>query len=79
MASVAVNNGSFMSPVATADFPVSLNANTGGLLSRAYNGVSSFNLFVSLLLILIAYDQCECVMREEQKLVLFSQIQIVVD
>ena len=59
MAAAAVNNASFTSPVANADYSASLDAVTGGLLSRVYDGMSGFNLFLSLLLILVAYDQCE--------------------
>lgn len=79
MASIAINNASFTSPAANADYSASLSAVTGGLLSRVYDGMSGFNLFVSLLLILIAYDQCECSIREEQRPVSLQRIQIVVD
>ena len=54
MASVV--NGSFASPLANADFPV---ASDGGLLSRALNGSSGLSLFITFLLMLVAYDQCE--------------------
>lgn len=52
----SVINGSFASPLANADFP---SASDGGLLSRVYNGVSGLSVFVTFLLILVAYDQCE--------------------
>ncbi|MCJ1468239.1 RNA polymerase C-22 sterol desaturase [Pseudocyphellaria aurata] len=61
MASAAINDASFTSPVANADYQASLDSVTGGLLSRAYEGMSGFNLFLSLLLILIAYDQVKYV------------------
>lgn len=76
MAFAAVNNASFTSPVANADYSDSLTAATGGLLSRLYDGMSGFNLFLSLLLILIAYDQCEFLMHEKQPPVSLRQIQI---
>lgn len=52
-------NGSFASPLANADFP---SVSDGGLLSSVYNGVSGLSVFVTFLLILVAYDQCELVM-----------------
>lgn len=77
MASAAVNDASFTSPVANADYPDSLAAATGGLFSRLYDGMSGFNMFLSLLLILIAYDQCEFLMHEERPPVSLRQIQIM--
>ncbi len=56
MASVV--NGSFASPLANADYT---SVSDGGLLSRAYNGVSGLSVFVTFLLVLVAYDQCELV------------------
>ena len=77
MASAAVNNVSFTSPVANADYSASLDAVNGGVLSRVYNGMSGFNIFAALLLILIAYDQCEFLMREEHHSDPLRQIQVV--
>lgn len=57
MASVV--NGSFSSPLANADFPT---VSDGGLLSRVYNGMTGLSVFVTFLLILVAYDQCELLM-----------------
>ena len=54
MASVV--NGSFASPLANANLPVSSDS---GLLSRVYNGTSGLNAFITFLLILVAYDQCK--------------------
>lgn len=51
-----VVNGSFASPLANADFPI---LSDGGLLSRVYNATSGLSVFVTFLLILVAYDQCE--------------------
>ena len=68
MASAAVNNASFTSPLANAEYQASLSAATGGLLARVGNGMSPFNFFVLLLLILIAYDQCELLIREQHQL-----------
>jgi len=49
-------NGSFASPLANADFPA---VSDDGLLSRVYNGMSGLSMFVTFLLMLVAYDQCE--------------------
>lgn len=51
-------NGSFASPIASADY-AALSPAEGGLLSRVYNGMSGLSVTVTLLLILVAYDQCE--------------------
>ena len=48
-------NGSFASPLAHADLPVLPD---GGLLSQMYSGMSGLSVFVTFLLILVAYDQC---------------------
>ena len=54
----AVVNGSFSSPIATADYsPIS--SGDGGLLSKVYNGMSGLSATVTVLLILVAYDQCK--------------------
>ena len=49
-------NGSFASPLANADFP---DVADDGLLSRVYNGMSGLSMFVTFMLMLVAYDQCE--------------------
>lgn len=54
---VAVN-GSFASPIANADY-TSFSPADGGLLSRVYNGMNGLSVTVTVLLILVAYDQCE--------------------
>lgn len=56
----AVSNATFASPLANADYTAAPNAAAGGLLFRLYDGMNGFNVFASLLLVLIAYDQCEC-------------------
>ncbi len=50
-------NASFASPLANADLPIASSDN--GILSRAYNGISGLSVFVTFLLVLVAYDQCE--------------------
>ena len=55
----AIVNGSFVSPIANADYP-NLSPAEGGLLSRLYNGVSGLSATITVLLVLVAYDQCEC-------------------
>lgn len=52
----SVLNGSFASPLANADFPA---VSDDGLLSRVYNGISGLSMFMTFLLMLVAYDQCE--------------------
>ena len=55
----ALANGSFPPSFANADYAALMPAD-GGLLSRAYNGMSGLSVTITLLLILVAYDQCEC-------------------
>ena len=54
----AVVNSSLASASMNADYIPSSPAD-GGLLSRAYNGTSGLSVAITLLLILVAYDQCE--------------------
>ena len=54
----ALVNSSFASPIANADYTPS-NIADGGLLSRIYNGMSGLSATITLLLVLVAYDQCE--------------------
>ena len=54
----AVMNGSFASPIASADY-IALSPMDGGVFSRVYNGMSGLSLTVTVLLMLVAYDQCE--------------------
>ena len=54
----AVMNGSFASPIANADY-IALSPVDGGLFSRLYNGMSGLSLTVTVLVMLVAYDQCE--------------------
>jgi hypothetical protein len=49
-------NASFASPLADATYPA---LSDGGLLSRAYNGVNGLSVFVTFVIMLVAYDQCE--------------------
>ena len=54
----AIVNATFASPIANADYTAFSPAD-GGILSRVYNGISGLSVTVTLLLILVAYDQCE--------------------
>ena len=54
MASIV--NASFTSSLADASY---LALSDGGFLSHVYNGVSGLSVFVTFLLMLVAYDQCE--------------------
>lgn len=51
-----VVNRSFTSPIANADY-IPFTAANGGFLSRVYNGMNGLSVTVTLLLILVAYDQ----------------------
>lgn len=55
----AVVNKSFASPAANAEYPTALDDVAGGLLARVYNGVSGTSIVITVVLMLIAYDQCE--------------------
>ena len=54
----AVVNSTFASPIANADY-LPFTPTEGGFLSRVYNGMSGLSITITLLLILVAYDQCE--------------------
>lgn len=55
---VDVVNGSFASPAASLDYPTLAPVN-GGVLSSIYNGMNGPSVVATLLLLLIAYDQCK--------------------
>ncbi len=55
----AVVNGSFASPLADALYNGAVGTGDVGLLSRIYNGMTGPSVFVAVLLVLVAYDQCE--------------------
>lgn len=59
MALAAALNRSFASPVSNFDYPGAQKAGSEGLLLRVYDGISGFSVFVTLILVLVAYDQCE--------------------
>lgn len=52
----AVVNGSFASPIANLHH-TALSPADGGLLSRVYNGMSGLSVTITVLLMLVAYDQ----------------------
>lgn len=54
----AAVNKSFVSPAANAEYPVVLHDVAGGLLARAFNSVSGTSMVITVLLLLVAYDQC---------------------
>lgn len=57
----AAVNKSFTSPAANAEYPVALHDVAGGLLARVFSGVSGVSgtgMVITLLLLLVAYDQC---------------------
>ena len=54
----ATVNGSFASPRAMADH-AAISSTDSGLLSAVYNGIGGLSITITVLLILIAYDQCE--------------------
>lgn len=59
MALAAALNRSFASPVSNFDYPGARKTGSEGLLLRFYDGISGFSVLVTLLLVLVAYDQCE--------------------
>lgn len=65
-------NGSFPSPLANADY---VSASDGGLLSRAFNSISGLSAFLTFLMILIAYDQCELVVSQVKQELLIIDLQ----
>lgn len=59
MALAAALNRSFASPVLNFDYPAAQKTANEGLLLRVYDGISGFSVFVTLILVLVAYDQCK--------------------
>lgn len=53
-----VINSNFASPLANAEYPKALEATAEGFVARVCNGITGLNLAVTVLLLLIAYDQC---------------------
>lgn len=56
---MAAVNGSYASPLATAEYPAQLNNVTGGFLSQLYDGLNGWSIFAAILLVLVLYDQCK--------------------
>jgi len=56
---VAAVSGSLASPAADAAYKTVTGAVDGGLLSRIYNGTNGMSVVIAVILILVAYDQCE--------------------
>lgn len=54
----ATVNGSFTSPLANAAYPQTGGAGSEGIVSMLYNSMTALNISVSVLLILVLYDQC---------------------
>lgn len=65
MALAAALNRSFASPVSNFDYPAAQTTATEGLLLHVYNSISGFSVFVTLILVLVAYDQCKLVLLLE--------------
>ena len=65
MALAAALNRSFASPVSNFDYPAAQKTASEGLLLRVYDGISGFSVFVTLILVLVAYDQCKLVLLLE--------------
>lgn len=61
-----VVNASFSSPTADAQYPFVGGVAEGGLLSQLFNGFNFLSVSVSLLLVLVAYDQCESSMEGDR-------------
>lgn len=55
---MAAVNGSFASPAANADYKLPVSGTLAGVLSNLYNGISGWAAVLTVLLVLVAYDQC---------------------
>jgi C-22 sterol desaturase len=51
-------NASFVSPTADAKVAHTVAFNANGVLSKVLDNVSGWQLVLTLLLVLVAYDQC---------------------
>lgn len=51
-------NGTFASPVANALYVTTLEPNTEGLLNQLYTRLNGWSVAITLLVLLVAYDQC---------------------
>lgn len=65
MALAAALNRSFASPMSDFDYPAAQKTGSEGLLLRVYDCISGFSVFVTLILVLVAYDQCKHVPLSE--------------
>lgn len=52
-------NGSFASPIADAQYVVPPGHGSSGLLSYLYGGMGGWTAALTIILLLVAYDQCE--------------------
>jgi hypothetical protein len=51
-------NASFASPLANADLKIATVSSQTGLLTTSYNGLNAWTVALTILLTLVAYDQC---------------------
>jgi hypothetical protein len=51
-------NASFASPLANANLKIPISGGDGGFLTAFYNGFNAWTVALTLLLTLVAYDQC---------------------
>ncbi len=50
-------NGSFASPAANANYVAKFSASDSGLLARLYSGLDGWTVSITVLLMLVVYDQ----------------------
>jgi hypothetical protein len=51
-------NASFVSPLANANLKIPISSGDGGFLAAIYDGSNAWTVALTLLLTLVAYDQC---------------------
>jgi hypothetical protein len=67
----ALVNASFASPLANANLKIPISGGDGGFLTAIYNGYNAWTVALTLLLTLVAYDQCALHAQSRQILFLY--------
>ena len=65
---VSTINSSFVSPTANAQFAVKVPLLNDGLLSHVAQSITIWNFLSTVLLGLIVYDQCMCIMNIQERM-----------
>ena len=55
----ALSNGSFVSPLANLDHVAAMPITDSSFLFHVYSGINAWSAVLTVLLMLVAYDQCE--------------------